>query len=72
MWCIKFPIFFLVSYVKERPRWPVQSPNKDERRKRKAKEEREIRSSLLILDLKSLVTHSNRKCVGIGKNSSSN
>ena len=41
-----------MSYVEERTWWPVQSPNKDERRKRKAKEEREIRSSLLILDLK--------------------
>ena len=42
--------FLLVSYVGERLWWPIQSPTKEERRKRKAK--RRGRSSLLILDLK--------------------
>ena len=41
-----------MSCVEERSRWPIQSPKKEEKRKRKGKREREIRSSLLILDLK--------------------
>ena len=41
---------FLVSCVGERPWWPIKSPNKG--RKRKGKEERELRSNILILDLK--------------------
>ena len=42
-----------MSYVGERPWWPIQCPNKGRRKKEaKGEEEREIRSSLLILDLK--------------------
>ena len=37
-----------MGYVEERLWWPIQSPNKG----RKKKTNREIRSSLLILDLK--------------------
>ena len=44
--------FFLVGYVGERPWWPIQSPNKGRKKEAKGQEEREIRSSLLILDLK--------------------
>ena len=44
-------LFFLVSYVEERSRWPIQSPNKGEEKKVKDCEEREIRSPLLILNL---------------------
>ena len=40
-----------MGYVGERPRWPIQCLHKEERRKRKGNR-REIRSSLLILDLK--------------------
>ena len=40
-----------MSYVEERPWWPIESPNNG-RKKVKGYEEREIRSSLLILDLK--------------------
>ena len=36
----------------ERPRRPIQSPNNGRRKKVKGSEEREIKSSLLILDLK--------------------
>ena len=51
-WSQVFHFFlFLVSYIEERPWWPMQSSNKEERRKRKAKR-RGIGSSLLILDLK--------------------
>ena len=42
----------LVSYVEERLCWPIQSPNKGRKKKVNGYEEREIRSSLLILDLK--------------------
>ena len=41
-----------MSYVEGRPWWPTKSPNKGRKKKAKGKEEREIRSSLLILDLK--------------------
>ena len=44
-----------MSYVGERPWWPIQSPRKEGRKEEESKrliEEREIRSSLLILDLK--------------------
>ena len=41
-----------MSYVEERPWWPIQSPNNGTKKKVKSYEEREIRSSLLILDLK--------------------
>ena len=30
-------IFFLVSHVRERPWWPIQTPTKEERREQKAK-----------------------------------
>ena len=43
---------FLVSYVGERPWCPIQSPNNGIKKKWKGEEEREIRSSLLIVDLK--------------------
>ena len=45
-------LFFLVGYVEERPSWPIQSPNKGRKKKASSKEDREIRSGLLILDLK--------------------
>ena len=48
----KSPDFFLVSYVGESLWWPIQSPNKGRKKKANSYEEREIRSSLLILDLK--------------------
>ena len=38
--------------MKERLRWRIQSPNKGGKKKLIGEEEREIRSSLLILDLK--------------------
>ena len=41
-----------MSYSWERPRCPIQSPMKGRKKKAKCKEERETRSSLLILDLK--------------------
>ena len=44
--------FFLVGYVEERLWWPIQSPNTGGKKKVSSQEEREIRSSLLILDLK--------------------
>ena len=44
--------FFLVSFVEERLWWPMQSPNKGRKEKEKGLDEREIRLSLLILDLK--------------------
>ena len=47
-----FLFSFLVSYVEERPWWPIQIPNKGRKKKAKGEEEKEIRSSLLILDLK--------------------
>ena len=45
-----FSFLFSVSYVGERPWWPIESLNKG--RKKKAKAKREIRSSLSTLDLK--------------------
>ena len=33
----KFFLFFLVSYVEERPWWSIQSPNKGRKKKAKAK-----------------------------------
>ena len=44
--------FFLVGYVEERLWWPIQSPNIGRKKKANSKEDREIRSSLLILDLR--------------------
>ena len=44
--------FFLVGHVEERLWWPIQGPNKGRKKKANSYEEREIRSSLLILDLK--------------------
>ena len=41
-----------MSYVEERPWWPIQSPNTGGKKKPSSYEDREIRSSLLILDLK--------------------
>ena len=41
-----------MSCVDERPWWPIQSLNNGRKKKVKGKEEREVRSSLLILDLK--------------------
>ena len=43
---------YLVSYAGERPWWPIQGPNKGRQKKVRGYEEREIISSLLILDLK--------------------
>ena len=43
---------FLVSYVEERPRRSIPSSSKGRKKKAKGEEEREIRSSLLILGLK--------------------
>ena len=40
-----------MSYVEEVPWWPIQSPNSGRKKKAKGEEERETRSSLLILDL---------------------
>ena len=49
--CIKTT--FLVSYVGERPWWSIQSPKNNERKKKaKGQEDKEITSSLLVLDLK--------------------
>ena len=45
-------LFFLVSYVGERPWWPIQCLNKGRKKKAKGQEDREIRSILLLLDLK--------------------
>ena len=39
-----------MSYVVERPRWPMQSSNNGRKKKAKGIKEREIRASLLILD----------------------
>ena len=39
---------FLVSYVEERPWWPIQSPNKGMKQKAKGQEAREIRSGLQV------------------------
>ena len=39
-----------MTYVGERPQWPIQSPNKGRKRKAKRRE-REVRLSSLILDL---------------------
>ena len=41
-----------MGYVAELLWWPIQSPNKGRKKKAKSQEEREIRSSLLILDLR--------------------
>ena len=41
-----------MSYVGERQWWPIQSPNKGKKKKAEGYEEREIISSLLVLDLK--------------------
>ena len=41
-----------MSYVDERPWWPIQSPTRRKEESERLKGEREIRSSLLILDLK--------------------
>ena len=41
-----------MSYAGEKPWWPIQGPNRGRKKKAKGYEEREIRSSLLILDLK--------------------
>ena len=49
---LRLCFFFLVSVVVERPWWPMQSPNKGRKKKIESLEERGIRSSLLILDLK--------------------
>ena len=43
---------FLENYVEERLWWPKLSPNDGIKKKAKYQEEREIRSSSLILDLK--------------------
>ena len=44
--------FFLVGYVEEGLWWPIQSPSKGRKKKANSHEVREIRSSLLILELK--------------------
>ena len=50
---LPFLLFFcLVSYVVERPWWPIQSLNNGRKKEAKGSEEKDIRSSLLILDLK--------------------
>ena len=40
-----------MSYVEERTWRPIHSPNKGRKKKAKDKEKRDIRSSLLILDM---------------------
>ena len=52
-----------MGYVEERPWRYIQSPTMEERRKRE-EEEREIRSSLLILDLKDDKLHDSGKQEG--------
>ena len=52
VWFVMSLSFFLVGYVEERPWWPIQSPKKGREKKAKGEEEKEIRSSLLIVDLK--------------------
>ena len=42
----------LVSYVEKKPWWPIQSPNKGRKKTAKGLLEREMRSSLLIFDLR--------------------
>ena len=41
-----------MNYVEERSQWPLQGPNRGGKKKAKGYEEGEIRSSLLIIDLK--------------------
>ena len=41
-----------MSNAEERPQWPIKSPKKGCEKKAEDQEEREIRLSLLILDLK--------------------
>ena len=50
LYYLKF--FFLVGCVEERLWWPIQRPNRGRKKKANSEEEREIRSGLLILDLK--------------------
>ena len=50
--CIISQKLFLVSYVGEKPWWPIQSPNRGRKKKAGDEGERDIRSGLLILDLK--------------------
>ena len=40
-----------MSYVEERPWWPIQSPSNGRKKKANGQEESEVRSSLLIVDL---------------------
>ena len=48
-----FFYFLLVTYVGERPWWPIQCPNKGKKKEAKnRKAKRRERSSLLMLDLK--------------------
>ena len=47
--CHVMSCIFLVSYIEERPWWPIPSPNKGKKQKAKR---REISSGLLVLDLK--------------------
>ena len=47
----KFSCFF-INDVDERPWGPIQSANNGKKERMKGEEEREIKSSLLILDLK--------------------
>ena len=47
-----FSFFFSGFYVEERLWWPIQSPNIGRKKKASSYEDREIRSSLLILHLK--------------------
>ena len=49
-----------MSYVGERPWWPIQGSNKGRKKKVKGYE-REIRSSLLIFDLKDGKLHDSGK-----------
>ena len=49
---VEVVVIFLLSHVEERSWWLVQSPSKGRKKKAKGLEERDIRSSLLILDLK--------------------
>ena len=44
--------FFLVGYVEERLWWPIQSPSIGRKKKANSLKDSEVRSSLLILDLK--------------------
>ena len=51
-YCCFFLFNFFSEICWERPWWPIQCLDKGRKKKVRGEEEREIRSSLLILDLK--------------------